>query len=104
MNHGGHPDNVFLQATVLTNTKMPRANPTICFHATYHVLKEDTMKLQTLGLGILILVVLVWSGCDSEQYGGNHQPLRALFRPLKEPPVPEKTMKGSTITSKGIGM
>lgn len=27
------------------------------------------MKLQTLGLGILILVVLVWSGCDSEQYG-----------------------------------
>ena len=26
------------------------------------------MKLQTLGLGVLVLVGLVWSGCDSGQY------------------------------------
>ncbi len=27
------------------------------------------MKPQSLGLGVLFLVVLVWSGCDSGQYG-----------------------------------
>jgi len=32
-------------------------------------IKEDTMNQRSFGFGLLFLTVLVWSGCDSGQYG-----------------------------------
>jgi tetratricopeptide (TPR) repeat protein len=35
--------------------------------------KEGTMNQRTFGPGLLFLIVLVWSGCDSGQYGEGTQ-------------------------------
>jgi tetratricopeptide (TPR) repeat protein len=35
----------------------------------HHSIKEDTMNHRPFGLGLLFLMLLVWSGCDSGEYG-----------------------------------
>lgn len=43
---------------------------TACFIAVQHYNKEVSMNQRLFGFGLLILMMLVWSGCDSGQYGG----------------------------------
>jgi len=37
--------------------------------AAHHSNREDTMNQRSFGLGLIFLMMLVWSGCDSGQYG-----------------------------------
>ena len=63
------------------------------------------MKLQTLGLGVLVLAGLVWSGCDSGQDKqpptpkGESAPMPAAEAPKAEEP---SKVEGALLATEGV--